>query len=38
MGDVRIGYHHEELVPQEEREEWAVFLRPNVQRSLWVSP
>ena len=36
MGNVRIGYHHEELVSQKEGEEWAVCLRPNVQRFLWV--
>jgi hypothetical protein len=38
MGDMWVGYHHEELVSQEEGEEWAVLLRPNVQSSLWVSP
>lgn len=30
MGDMGIRYHHEELVSQEEREEWAVLLRPHM--------
>ena len=38
MGNVWIGYHHEELVSQKEGEEWTVCLRPNVQSSLWVPP